>query len=365
LDPDYSDRYMAYMGLSPKRVPHWEHWSCPDAETYLTGIDYYEHPKRCRERLKELYPQLDLPIPAADEPRPRPIMGPNGPSSNPDRHTVRWGDGESGSWVHGEAFFETPEEVFAFRPLEKGDFTDFPVVEARDYSDEEKLYQSYRKMFPKEWGDQAPPGSTALVGFYNTMFMWPLLTFGWELFLECCLDSRFEPVMEQFAEINRRVFRAFSRLPVRFVICHDDIVTARGPVCSPTWMHKYIFPRYEEFWSLLKSAGKEVLFMADGCMDAYADDVMACGARGIISEPFTDYKSLARKYENCFAAGEGDNRILMRNDPEEIRAMVCSMVETAQMTGGYMMCVGNHIPWNVPPPAIKLYLDLSAEMARR
>jgi len=24
----YSDRYMAYMGMAPRRIPHWEHWSC-------------------------------------------------------------------------------------------------------------------------------------------------------------------------------------------------------------------------------------------------------------------------------------------------------------------------------------------------
>ena len=65
------------------------------------------------------------------------------------------------------------------------------------------------------------------------MFMWPLLTFGWELFLETCLDPRFERIMDEFAEINRRVFRAFARLPVNFVVCHDDIVNSRGPVCSP------------------------------------------------------------------------------------------------------------------------------------
>lgn len=32
---------------------------------------------------------------------------------------------------------------------------------------------------------------------------------------------------------------------------------------------------------------------------------------------------------------------------------------------GYMMCSGNHIPWNVPPRAIKQYLDRSAEWAQR
>ena len=62
--------------------------------------------------------------------------------------------------------------------------------------------------------------------------------------------------------------------------------------------------------------------MADGCMDAYADDVMACGARGIITEPYTDYKAIARRHQDCFLAGEGDNRVLTRNDPAEIEAMV-------------------------------------------
>jgi uroporphyrinogen-III decarboxylase len=171
--------------------------------------------------------------------------------------------------------------------------------------------------------------------------------------------------MDEFAEINRRVFRSFARLPVKFVTCHDDIVTSRGPVCSPEWMRKYIFPRYEEFWGILKSAGKEVLFMVDGCIDAYADDVFACGARGIITEPYTDFRAIARKHKDCFLAGEGDNRILMRNQPHEIRRMVSGMVETARMTGGYVMCIGNHIPWNVPPEAVKTYLDLSEKMARR
>jgi len=364
---EYSDRYMAYMGMAPRNIPHWEHWSCPDAETYLTGINYYEHPRECRSKLRELYPQLGLGIPATDDPVPPPKLDLEGQSASTDkdgRQRVRWGTGETSHWDWGH-HFKTVEDVFAFSPLEQGDFTDIPVVESRDYSDEEKLYEMYSKGYPAEHGDTAPEGSTASTGFYNTMFMWPLLTFGWDLFLQTCLDERFERIMDEFAEINRRVFRTFARLPVNFVTCHDDIVTSRGPVCSPAWMHKYIFPRYEEFWGMLKDAGKEVLFMVDGCIDAYADDVFACGARGIITEPHTDFKTIARKHKDCFLAGEGDNRILTRNDPDEIKAMVDSMLETAHMTGGYMMCIGNHIPWNVTPEGIKRYLDLSGELAHR
>ncbi|MCP4645276.1 MAG: hypothetical protein GY851_32840 [bacterium] len=352
--------YQSYMGLGPKKIAHWEHCSNPDAETFLTGIDYYDHPRLCRLKLQESYPQLNLPVPEADDPRPR-------PDQQDDKGKGRWGDAYRDDWQQEEAAkrFSSYDDMLSFSPLEQGDFTGWNVVVDGDYSSEDVIYERLRKNYPAEWGDAAPEGSTASVGFYNTMFMWPMLTFGYENFLSICLDPKFERIMDEFAEINRRVFRAFARLPINFVVSHDDIVLSSGPVCSPEWMRKYIFPRYEEFWGFVKDAGKEVIFMVDGCVDAFADDVMACGARGIISEPFTDYRTIARKYDNCFIAGEGDNRVLMRNDPDEIRAMVETMTETGKMSGGYMMCVGNHIPFNVPPDALKRYLDLSAEIAYR
>jgi len=132
------------------------------------------------------------------------------------------------------------------------------------------------------------------------------------------------------------------------------------------WLEAAVFfPRYEEYWSILKASGKDVIFMVDGCIDAFVDDVMACGACGIISEPFTDFRRIARGYQDAFIAGEGDCRVLMRQDKKEIRAMVERMVETSRMSGGYMMCVGNHIPFNVPPAAVKYYFDVSAEIGFR
>jgi hypothetical protein len=353
-------RYDTYMGHGPKQVPHWEHWSCPDAETYLTGIDAYDHPRLCRQKLAELYPELGLPVPATDEPTPR-------PEAQQDKGWGRWGGAYRDGWQQHQAShrFASLDEMRRFSPLAQGDFTGWNVVVDGDYRSEEVIYQRHRKHYPAEWGDKAPPGSAAAVGFYNTTFMWPMLVFGYENFMTLCLEPEFERIMDEFAELNRRVFRAFARLPVNFAICHDDIVLTSGPVVSPAWMRKFVFPRYEEYWSLLKAAGKEVIFMVDGCVDAFVDDVMACGARGIISEPYTNYKAIARRYQDCFIAGEGDNRVLMRNDPAEIRAMVEAMAETGRMSGGYMMCIGNHIPFNVPGEGIKRYLELSRELARR
>jgi uroporphyrinogen-III decarboxylase len=130
-------------------------------------------------------------------------------------------------------------------------------------------------------------------------------------------------------------------------------------------MRKHIFPRYEEFWSIVKAAGKEVIFITDGRADAFVEDIFACGARGILTEPYTDFKAIARRHANSFLAGEGDTRILARNDPDEIRAMVGRMLETSRMTGGYFMRIGNEFTWTTPPAAIKLYLDLCKDLAHR
>ena len=355
-------RYDAYMGNGPDKLLHWEHWSCPDAETYLSGIDYYDHPRECRLKLKELYPELELAVPKNDTPKPR-------PEDQADTGHGRWGDSMRDHWQQKDAShrFKDLDDMLAFSPLEQGDFTDWGVVESNDFSSEEVILERLCKHYKARPGDTAPAGSAASGWFYNTMFMWPLLTFGYENFLNICLEPEFERIMDEFAEISRRFFRSIAKMPINFMVCHDDIVLANGPVCSPDWMHKYIFPRYEEFWGILKDGGVTPIFMVDGCVDVYADDVLACGARGIISEPFTDYKAIAKRHEgkDLFLAGEGDNRILSRNDPSEIKAMVESMVETSKMTGGYMLCIGNHIPFNVPGEGIKRYLDCSRELGHR
>lgn len=363
----YSDLYLTYKGLAPKRVPHWENMSNPDAESLITGIDYYKYPRSCRLEMKRLYPEILLNIPDDDTPVPRPeeifgdkssVLLDNGEVA------VRWGDGATRHWNHGSRF-QTVEDVMSFSPLEQGNFEGMVVAEDFDYSDESKLYDMFRSRYPAQWGDKAPEGSTDFAFFYNTMFMWPLLTFGWELFMLTCLEDEFERIMNEFAELSRRVFQVFARLPVNLIICHDDIATTRGPICSPEWMNKYIYPRYEEFWDIVKKEGKQVVFVADGNLNELVDNIITCGASGIKSEPYTDYKAIAKRHKDCVIAGEGDNRVLMTNDSCQIKAMVDSMVETAKMCGGYFMSVGNHIPWDVPPEAVKLYLEYSAEKAFR
>jgi hypothetical protein len=364
------DAYLAIFGGRPKRIPHWEHISNPDLIEYVTGIDPYEKPRTASLKFLERYPiDMGFGAPAEDKPVPRPNFADD--EAIPDEHgrlRVRWGMGTTSHWDWGRSF-KSIEDVLRFSPLESAakfaDSVNYPVVENRDYSLDEEEFQ--RRYYGHYTAAEPPKDRVASVGFYNTMFMWPLLTFGWELFLELAAAHKDElrRIMEEFAEINRKVFRTFSRLPVNVVICHDDICYTRGTVCSPEWLREFVYPYYEEFWAMLHRSGKKVLFMTDGNVEPAADDLVACGADGFISEPYANWKRIARRYPHLVLAGEGDNRILMRGKPDEIEAMVRSMVETAKICDGYFMCIGNHIPWNVPPESAKLYFDLSRELAHR
>ncbi len=115
----------------------------------------------------------------------------------------------------------------------------------------------------------------------------------------------------------------------------------------------------------MRAAGKHVLFTTDGCVDVFADRLIECGARGIRTEPYTDFKAIARRHPNAYLAGEGDVRVLLRNDSAEIRRMVESMVETARSCGGYFLSIGDLIPHNVPSSALRCYLDLCEELGWR
>ena len=83
--------YETCMGRGPKRIAHVEHWSNPDAATYITGIDFYAHPRTCIARLNGMYEFLSLGLPANDNPLPR-------PQEQVDQGKGRWGHAYRDHW---------------------------------------------------------------------------------------------------------------------------------------------------------------------------------------------------------------------------------------------------------------------------
>ena len=205
-------------------------------------------------------------------------------------------------------------------------------------------------------------------GFYNSIFTWNILTFGWELFIVAAKTDpkRFERILDQYTEDSMMVVEAHIRAEVPIFLCHDDIVWASGPVFSPAWMREYVFPRLKRLWMPLREAAIKVLFCSDGNFTLFVDDLVEAGAVGFIFEPLTDLKYIVHRYgQTHVIIGNIDSRILQFGSPEEIRAEVKRCADLGRDCPGYFFAVGNHIPYTVPIPSIECYLEAIQEYGKR
>jgi uroporphyrinogen-III decarboxylase len=147
---------------------------------------------------------------------------------------------------------------------------------------------------------------------------------------------------------------------------HDDIVWTSGPVFSPEWYRKHIFPRYREFWKPVREAGKKIIFCADGTWTMFIDDVADAGADGFIFEPSTSLDYVVEKYgQTHVIMGNADCRVLQFGSKDDIRREVERCVTLGKACPGYFMCMSNHIPNCIPIEHIEYYFEVFEEMRVR
>ncbi|MDF1515939.1 MAG: uroporphyrinogen decarboxylase family protein, partial [Anaerolineae bacterium] len=298
---------------STDRIPNWEFLSNPDFECALTGIDPYTHPQKSALRMVEI---LDLDIasvPLSDDALP-PL-----PEDGVDAegHRIgRWGGGTTWRWDWG-AKFKTEADVLIYQPLMHMDMRESSMPVARDYrrsvaelADE---FANELKRSQDLLGDNALSG---VPGFYNTFFMWPLLTFGWDLFITTAMQypAEMARLMDDFGQISQKAFSAWAEVQPTLFVSHDDICYTRGPVFNPKWLRRYVYPWYERLWDILHKRDVKVLFMSDGNVDDVVDDIFACGADGIMGEPYTNLEAVVQRYPEKILLGNADNRILMSGE---------------------------------------------------
>lgn len=363
MNPTASDTWRAFHQVMPKRIPHWEHFSNPAAIELMTGLDPWKQPLTATTAFAEMTGlELGLEWPEDDTPVERLNDHETYLDSN-QQPRARWNTGLTNHWNWGSDFHSI-DDVLTFDPLAKLDLTDTQMIMNYNYAlDDQAFFEFFLKRHSPQKNLQLTVDTEM---FYNTMFMWPLLTFGWEYFLELAggYPEETKRLIKDFSYFSRKAFTAIAKLPITSVICHDDLCTSLSSICSPTWLHRFIYPYYEEWFDIIHKGGKSVIFMCDGNIDSIADDVVACGADGLVSEPHTNWKEIIRKHPDKLIAGQGDNRRMM-GGKEEIRVMVDQMAATGREIPGYFMCVGNHIPWNIPAENVKYYFDYANEVRTR
>ena len=239
------------------------------------------------------------------------------------------------------------EDVLNYEPEEEVDLTGDRFDDVVDYFARE--HEKTQDLFKT----QLVPG-----GYYCTTFMWPVMTFGLEWTLKAAGrdPKRFENLLNKFAEISLRDFKAWAQCDIKAFISHDDICMTEGPMVSPKWLRRYVFPWYKKLWHELRRKGIRVLFCSDGNITPIVDDLAEAGADGFIMEPSCDLKLITEKYgDDKVLMGNVDLKVLTFGDEETIFNEVMRCLRTSGHCPGYFINVTGSIPDNVPLQNLEFY----------
>lgn len=188
-------------------------------------------------------------------------------------------------------------------------------------------------------------------GTYITLFSGLIEIFGWEmLLLAAGTDpAGFGAMTRRYEAWIRPFFEAFAASTVPVMMVHDDICWTSGPVLDPAWYREYVFPAYRRLWRPVLDAGKRLVFTSDGDYTMFFDDIVACGAHGLVMEPCADMAGFARRHGRTHAfIGNADTRVLLSGPISRIEAEVQRCLDIGRDCPGFIMAVGNHIPANTP-----------------
>jgi len=249
------------------------------------------------------------------------------------------------------------EDVLSYEPkehvsLDSDTFSDVVGRFQREHDKAQKLFKA-----------QVVPG-----GYYCTLFMWPVMTFGLEWTLKAMYHDpkRFEHLLCKFGEISLRDFRAWAQCDIKAFISHDDICMTEGPMVSPSWLRQHVFPWYKRLWHELKSKGIKVLFCSDGNITKIVDGLAEAGADGFIMEPSCNLELITERYgDDKILVGNVDLKALTFGNEKTVLKEVMRCLKTSGHCLGYFINVTGSIPDNVPLRNLETYFEAFRKYGRR
>ncbi|MHB1294576.1 MAG: uroporphyrinogen decarboxylase family protein [Anaerolineae bacterium] len=225
----------------------------------------------------------------------------------------------------------------------------FDAVAEYGLTDAERLVSFYEGSYRR--ARQNFPNQVYTGGYYNTLVSGAIAVFGWDMLLEAAAyRSQFTRVLDTIFQQTMHHATAWAKTSIEVYMCHDDMVWSQGPFMRPDFYRAEIFPRYKALWSMLKRAGKKVIFTSDGQYGMFMDEIVEAGADALCFEPMTALEPVVAKYgqSHCIISSKVDARTLTFGTPERIEAEVTASLELSRGCRGFMFAVGNHIPSNVP-----------------
>ena len=287
---------------NPDVIPHQIWLNHPEFILDATGIDYYNKPLTASLCFHERF-DVDNggPVAVEDNPVPRPetvATGDSGEMTDEGFNTI---------WHRCSPFTE-PEQLWDFDPdpwgkdCEKAIEPNYMTKNFR-WCFELDTWLGRRIEEDAAWAkiERLYPGKfTNARSFYCTSFMWAICIFGWDVFL-MALGMNPEKTGEaigRISDITAKMYEYFATCEgAEFIVPHDDLCMTSGPVTSPAWYHKYIYPQYERIFEPVKKTGKKVIYLSDGDISKLALDI-ADYVDGFIFESSTSADFMFKHFAN-------------------------------------------------------------------
>ncbi len=369
-------RGRAGLFLEPTdRIPRFETIYHPGLLRKLTGIDPYREPLRAsieamRALDMDVYRVGTLPTrasslqlgetadTASDTMRVTSFAGAGASAAAvgevPGKTKVAyWGLVDSETQVVFDV--TSPEEVYAFDPARSDPRTLAELTD--DYT--RQLREAHSLV-----GDLA----YTTVQFYTTLFMWPVMLFGWETFLLAAAGDpdRFKVVLDGFGELSLLHLTAWADAGAEVVFCHDDLAMTNQLVFRPSWYRQYVFPWYRRLWGMLRERGVRVIFNCDGAFDPLVEDLIALGVSGFQVERRFDIASFLERYGQTHVLVAGvDQRTLTFGTTEEVERATRQTAEMGRRCPGFIWRAATSIPGNIPLDNLETYFACQEKYGRR
>ena len=369
----------ALSGRFPKRIPSKETLNHPELIRRVAGVDVFEDTPRAYETAwRKLGIDVHPPLPRGNAPRPR---VPGGtweegnlryadlgvyPTSMPKEHCPEL-DKSDPDWIYrydpaGDGFLadeeSVPEEALHPSFREGGGAHGEGRMGRR-----EALFEMSRD-FRNGFGDAAVMYHL----YYTTLFMWPVVTFGWEDFLTAAgtdperFDAHF---WEPWSRVSREYFETIAGTDDEVVFTHDDLTTSTGPMFRPDFYERYIFPKYEAIFAPAAKAGKKIVFVCDGNMDVFLERLLEFPIAAIMFEnPATPFD---RVLETWGKAGRGfiggiETAILVNGTPDQVRRHTRETIEKGREYPGFIIASCGGLHGDVPMANALAYFETRNEM---
>ena len=150
----------------------------------------------------------------------------------------------------------------------------------------------------------------------------------------------------------RRLHAIADRALAPVVLIAEDFATKQGPIFSPAFLRRELFPRVRRLTDAWHEHGIKVLYHSDGNWKLVIPDLVACGVDGFYClEPSVgmDVVELKKAWPRHVWAGGVDGVDLMeRGRPEEVRAEVRRHIQETDALQAGGLLVGTSSEVNPP-----------------